>query len=63
MFDPMMTSPTPDSVSLSGPETEAARRGALPRAPLAMPRQRLERDPAPTLLARLRALLAQRLDA
>ncbi|MFT6531531.1 MAG: hypothetical protein ACJASC_001066 [Limimaricola cinnabarinus] len=44
-------------------EAEAARRGALPDAPLAMPRQRLERDVTPALLARLRALLAPRLDA
>ncbi|MGR3465428.1 hypothetical protein [Limimaricola sp.] len=45
------------------PQAEAARRGALPDAPLVMPRQQLERDLAPAVLARLRALLAPRLDA
>lgn len=42
---------------------EAARLGALPTAPLAMPRQRLEHVPLRARTARLRALIAPRAGA
>ncbi|WP_341213979.1 hypothetical protein [uncultured Limimaricola sp.] len=54
---------TDTDTTITSFEAEAARRGALPDAPLAMPRQRLERGVAPALMARLRALMAPRLDA
>ncbi|MGR3631147.1 hypothetical protein CLV79_102220 [Limimaricola soesokkakensis] len=60
MLDRTFSLPDLDTARL---EAEAAERGALPDAPLAMPRQRLERTATPALLARLRALLAPRLDA
>lgn len=44
-------------------QQEAARLGALPAAPLAMPRQRLEHASLRTRMARLRALIAPRADA